>query len=91
MATLTCWGYYQMLNIGVSLVGDVQMGFQDVAFLLLRASFSNTLLKNCVRGGSLMTTTYLKTVVEFRQGYALCRLLTLHQFLLCVCHISWRS
>ena len=38
------------------------MGFQDVAFLLSRASFP-TFLENCGRGERLVTTTCLKSVV----------------------------
>ena len=42
-------------------------GFQDVAFLPFRASFSTTFFLTC-RGESLGTTTCLKTVVGGEQG-----------------------
>ena len=57
------------------------MGYQDVAFLPSRASFSTTFLKNCGRGESLGTTTFLKTVVGGRQGHAPCEVLLLQQSL----------
>ena len=44
------------------------MGFQDIAFLPTRASFSTTFLKNCGRGESLGTTTCPKTVVGVSKG-----------------------
>ena len=44
------------------------MSFQDVAFLLSRASFSTTFPKNCARSESLGTTTCLITVVWSKQG-----------------------
>ena len=44
------------------------MGFQDVVFLSSRASFSTTFLKNCGRGESLGTTTYLKAFVGLSKG-----------------------
>ena len=44
------------------------MGFQDVAFLPFRASYSTTFLLNCRRGESLETITCLKTVVVDSKG-----------------------
>ena len=55
------------------------MGVQDVAFLLSRASFVTTFLKDCGRGESLATTTCLNTVVGGKQGHALCKVLLLQQ------------
>ena len=45
------------------------MGFQGVAYLSSRASYSTTFLKNCVRGESLRTTTCPKTVVGGKPGH----------------------
>ena len=39
------------------------MGFQDVAFLLFRPSFSTTSLVSSGRGECLWTTTFFKAVV----------------------------
>ena len=57
------------------------MGFQDVVFLPLCASFYTTFLKNCGRCESLVTTTCLKTVVVGKQGHAPCKILLLQQSL----------
>ena len=46
------------------------MGFQDVAFLHSKSSFSTTFLKNRGRGESLVTTTCLKTLVKGKQKHA---------------------
>ena len=47
--------YIYMLSRCILLI----VGFQDVAFLASRASFSTTFLRNCDRGKSLVTTTCL--------------------------------
>ena len=60
------------------------MGFQDVAFLLSRASFYNTCLNICGRGEGLRTTACLRTVVGGKQGHAPCEILSLQQFLFLV-------
>ena len=44
------------------------MGFQDLAFLLSRASLPTTFLKNCGRGESLGKTTCPKTPVGVDNG-----------------------
>ena len=46
------------------------MGFQDVAFLPTKSSFSTTFLKNRGRGESLVTTTCPKTLVKEKQKHA---------------------
>ena len=66
------------------MVGELLMGFQDVALMQSRASFSTTFHKNCGRGESLGTTTCPKTVVGDKQGHALCKIILLQQIhLLC--------
>ena len=55
------------------------MGFQDVAFLPSRVSFSTIFLKNCGRGECLWTTACLKTVSGGKQGHAPCKILLLQQ------------
>ena len=50
------------------------MGFQDVAFLPSRASFSATFLKNCGRGECFRTSTCAKTMVVGKHGYASCKM-----------------
>ena len=64
------------------------MGFQDVAFLPSRASFSTTFLKSYGRGESLVTTTCLKTVVGGKQGHAPCKILLLQQSLF-LCQLNF--
>ena len=49
------------------------MGFQDVAFLPSRASFSTMFLKNCGRCKSLRTTTCPKTMAWAKQRHAPCK------------------
>ena len=60
------------------------MGFQDVAFLPSRASYSSTFLNNCGRGKSLGNTTCLKTAVGCKQGHAPCKIFSLQQNLFVV-------
>ena len=60
------------------------MGFQDVAFLSSRASFSTTFLKNHTRGENLGITICLKTVVGGKQVYDPCEMLWLQQSLFLV-------
>ena len=57
------------------------MGFQDVAFLPSRTSFSTTFLKNCGRGEGFRTTTCHKTVVGGKQGHAACKLFLIQRSL----------
>ena len=49
-------------------MGMLLIGFQDVAFLPSRASFSTAFKKNCGRGESLGTTACPKTVVGVSKG-----------------------
>ena len=49
------------------------MGFQDVAFLLSRASFSTAFHKNYDTVESHGTSTCLNTAVGDMQGHAACR------------------
>ena len=44
------------------------MGFQDVAFMPSRDSFSTTFLRECGRREGFRTTKCLKTVVVGKQG-----------------------
>ena len=60
------------------------MGFQDVAFLPSQASFHTTFLKNCGRSESLMTATYLKTMVVGRHGHTPCKIFLLQQIIFSV-------
>ena len=62
------------------------MGSQHVAFLLFRAGFSTTFLKNCGRDVSLGTATRLKTVVGVSKG-----ILPVKYFLLQQSHILCQS
>ena len=57
------------------------MGFQDVAFLPSRDSVYTTFHKNCGRGESLGTATYLSSVVGGKQGHAPCKIFLFQQFL----------
>ena len=66
------------------MVGEVLMGFQDVAFLPSPVSFSTTCLKNCGGGKNLGTTTCLRTVVGGRQRHTPRKILSLQQSLFCV-------
>ena len=67
------------------------MGFQDVAFLSTRSSFSTTFHKNCGIVESLRTTTYPKTVVVGKQGHAACKTPCSNKSSFCVSRISLRS
>ena len=58
-------------------IGEHRPGLLDVAFLLLRASFYATFLKNSGRAESLSTTTCLMTMVGVRQRHDRCRILSL--------------
>ena len=60
------------------------MGFQDVAFLPSCVSFTTSFKKNCGRGEGFRTTTCFRIVVEGKQGYASCKILSLQQGLLFV-------
>ena len=60
------------------------MGFQDVAFLSSRASFSTTFLKNRTRGENLRITICHKTVVGGKQVHDPCEMLWLQQSLFLV-------
>ena len=51
-------------------VGEVLMGFQDVAFLPFRSGFSTTFPINCGRVEGHGTTTCLIAVAGGRQGHA---------------------
>ena len=51
-----------------SWVGELLVGFQDVAFLPSELLFLPHFLENCGRGESLGTTTCLKTVVGVSKG-----------------------
>ena len=53
------------------------MSLQDVEFLLSRASYSTTFLKNCGRGERIRSNTCPKTVVGDKQGHAPRRILSL--------------
>ena len=55
------------------------MGFQDVAFLPSRASFSTTFLRNHGRSESIRTTACLISVGSGNQGYAHCKIFPLQQ------------
>ena len=58
-------------------VEDLLMVLKDVAFRSSRASSSTVYLKN--PGESPRTTTCLRTVAGGKQGYAPCRILSLHK------------
>ena len=53
-------------------------GFQNVAFLSSRVSFSTTCLRNCGRGENVGIATCDKTEVGVRQGHAPYKILLLH-------------
>ena len=57
-------------NLPGLLVGELQMGFQDLAFPPFRASSYITFLKNNSRGEDLRTATCYKTAVGGKQGHA---------------------
>ena len=57
------------------------MGFHDVAFLSSRASVSTTFPKDCGGGVSLITITYLITVVGGKLCHARCEILLLQKSL----------
>ena len=57
------------------------MGFQDVVFLPIRASFFTTFLRNCGSGDSIRTTTCHKTVVGGKQGNAAYKIFLLQRSL----------
>ena len=62
---------YEILLI--LMVGELLVGFQDVAFLpSLACFFPTTFLEYCGRGEFLGTTTCFKTVVGGKQGHAPC-------------------
>ena len=52
-------------------VGELQIGFQDIALLPSQGSFHTTFRKNIGRGESLMTATCHKTVVVGNQGHGM--------------------
>ena len=56
----------------IVMVGDLGMGFQDVAFLPSQDRFSTTFLKNCGTGESLAIIICPKTVVGGKQASQLC-------------------
>ena len=60
------------------------MGFQDVAFLPSRATFSTTFIKFCGRVEILLTTTHLKAVDVGMQGHTPCKIPLLQQNFFCV-------
>ena len=49
-------------------VGELIIGFQDVAFPPLQASYNTTFLRHCGGGKSLGTTTCLRTVAGVDKG-----------------------
>ena len=57
------------------------MVFLDVAFIPSQTSSSTTFLKYCDRGKGLRTTKCLKSVVEGKQGHALCKIPLIQQSL----------
>ena len=50
------------------MIGELFIGFQDVAFLPSQASFSTTFLINRSRGEDLGTIACVKTVVGVSKG-----------------------
>ena len=54
-------------------VGNLLLGFQDVAFLPLQASFSTTFHDNCCRSESFGTSTGLN-VVGGKQWHTPCKM-----------------
>ena len=62
-------------------VGEVHIGFLDIAFLPSKVLFHTTLLKNCGRGEGLRATTCRKTAVGGKQGHAPCKICLLQEIL----------
>ena len=57
-------------GIIIVLVVDLLMGFQDVAFLLSRDSFSKTFCEDCGRGEILGAATCLRIVMGVNKAFS---------------------
>ena len=56
-------------------VMELQVGFQDVAFLSSRANFSTTFLQSYGIGESLRTAVCLRIIFDCKEVYAHCKIL----------------
>ena len=77
VCNLSVFTYATFSSTNGYLGSELQVGFQDVAFLPSELVFVPCFLKNCGRGEGLMAATCHRTIDGGKQGHAPCKSLLL--------------